>query len=111
MTLFRQKVLLILMGLTAALFLASLVLSLLRLGDLSYPVILHFDAFNGVNFVGNMTDFWSIWFSGLVIVVLNTWLAGTLFRRERFLSYLFVSVNVLIALLVLIITGVVVSAN
>ncbi len=111
MNIFRQKILLVLMGLTGALFGASLILALFRLNGLSYPIILHFDPFRGVDFLGNMTDFWSIWAGGLVFVILNTWLSETLFERERFLSYLFIAANVLIALLMLIITGVVAGAN
>lgn len=111
MNIFKQKVLLILMGLTGLLFGGSLILALFRLNGLSYPIILHFDPFRGVDFLGNINDFWTIWGSGLLLVVLNTWLSETLFRRERFLSYLFLSANALIALLILIITGVVIGAN
>jgi len=111
MNIFKQKILLILMGITGVLFGASLVLALFRLNGLSYPVILHFDPFRGVDFLGDMTDFWSIWAGSLIFTGLNTWLAETLFYRERFLSYLFISANVLIALLILIITGVVIGAN
>ena len=111
MTIFREKILLILIGISAALFAASLLLTFFRLNGLSYPVILHFDAFRGVDFVGNLADFWTIWAGGIIIAAANLWLAVSLFHRERFLSYLFVSANVLIALLTLIITGVVASAN
>ncbi|MEK7089745.1 MAG: hypothetical protein AAB920_02925 [Patescibacteria group bacterium] len=92
-------------------FFGSFVLSILKLNNLSYPVILHFDAFRGVDFIGDMTDFRGIWASGLFITIINAWLGETLFQRERFLSYLFLSANVLIALLILIITGVVIGAN
>jgi len=111
MNIFKQKVLLALMGLTGVLFGGSLILALFRLGGLSYPIILHFDPFRGVDFLGNLTDFWTIWASGLVLTAINTWLGETLFERERFLSYLFISANVLIALLILIISGVVIGAN
>ncbi len=111
MNIFKQKVLLILMGLTGILFGASLTMALFRLGGLSYPVILHFDPFRGVDFLGNMTDFWAVWIGGFVLMVINVWLGETFFKRERFLSYLFISANVIIALLILIITGVVIGAN
>jgi hypothetical protein len=111
MKIFRRKILLILLGITGALFGASLVLALFRLNGLSYPVILHFDPFRGVDFLGNIADFWLVWGGGVIFVALNTWLAETIFERERFISYFFVSVNVLIALLILIITGVVIGAN
>ncbi len=99
------------MGLAAALFLASFLLSIFKLNNLSYPIILHFDIFRGVDFIGDITDFWSIWASGFFIAVINVWLGETLFHRERFLAYFFLSADVLIALLVLIITGVVIGAN
>ena len=111
MAIFREKIFLILIGISAALFVAGLLLGIFRLNGLSYPIILHFDAFRGVDFVGNLTDFWTIWAGGIVIATVNLRLAASLFHRERFLSYLFVSANVLVALLTLIITGVVASAN
>jgi hypothetical protein len=111
MKILKQRVILMLMGLTGALFGASLVLALFRLNGLSYPVILHFDPFRGVDFLGNIADFWLVWIGGIILVALNTWLAENIFERERFISYFFISVNVLISLFILIITGVVIGAN
>ncbi|MGC9610732.1 MAG: hypothetical protein ABSE68_00720 [Minisyncoccia bacterium] len=111
MAIFKQKVLLIFLGLTAALFMSSFILSFFELSGSSYPIILHFEPFRGVDLIGNMTDFWSIWASGFIFAILNTWLAEILFYRERFLSYLFIAANVLISVLILIISGVIIGAN
>lgn len=107
----KQKILLIFLGLTLAIFVSSFALSFFKLNGLSYPIIFHFDPFRGVDFIGDMTDFWSIWAGGFVFAILNTWLAEVLFYRERFLSYLFVAANVLISILILIISGVIIGAN
>ena len=65
-------------------FFGSFVLSILKLNNLSYPVILHFDAFRGVDFIGDMTDFRGIWASRLFITIINAWLGETLFSASDF---------------------------
>jgi hypothetical protein len=111
MSVFKNKVLWIPLGLAAALAMASLTLGLIKMSGLGYPVIIHFDQFRGVDFIGAAGDFWGIWLGGLAILALNTFLSAAFSRRERFLVYLFLSANVLIALFMLIFTAVVAAAN
>jgi hypothetical protein len=90
---------------------ASLALGLIKVSGLGYPVIIHFDQFRGVDFIGTASDFWGIWLGSFIMLSLNTSLSIVFFRRERFLTYLFLSADVLLALFMLIFTAVVVATN
>ncbi len=111
MAIFKGKALWIPLGLTAAFFAAGAIIGLLKVNGLGYPVIIHFDQFQGVDFVGSASDFWGIWLGGLAIAALNCVLSEVFFRRERFLAYLFIAANALIGLFTLIFAAVVASAN
>ncbi len=110
-SIFTRKPLLILSSLSGIAVLGSLILAFLKLGGLSYPLVLHFDNFQGVDFLGNTTDFWGIWFGGFAFIVLNFFLGEVMFKKERVLSYVFLSVNLLLSLLLFIITAVIIAAN
>ena len=111
MEIFKEKILLVLSVLSGALFLSSFLLIALNVGGFGTPVILHYDALRGIDLFGEKFDVWAIWLTGFIIAVSNIFLGHILFYRERVLSYLFIAANFLIALLVLIISGVIVSVN
>ncbi len=111
MAVFKSKVLWIPLGLTIALTAAGLIVGLVKISGLGYPVIIHFDQFHGVDFIGTATDFWGVWLGGLALLILNGILSEVFFRRERFLAYLFLSANALLALLMFIFAVVVAAAN
>lgn len=111
MEIFKEKILVILSALSGAFLFFGLVLIYFNIHNFSLPVILHFDAFRGIDLFGERVDVWGIWFTGLIAILVNTYLAEVLFYRERVLSYLFIGANFLLALLVLIISGVIVSVN
>ncbi len=110
-SIFKQKPLIILSGLSGVAIFGSLILAFSKLGGLSYPLVLHFDNFQGVDFLGGTTDFWSIWLGGFACVILNFVLSETLFEKERVLSYVFLVANLLISLLLFVITAVTIAAN
>ncbi len=111
MEIFKEKVLWIPAGLTVALLGAGLLFALIQIGGLGSPVILHFDQFRGVDFIGTVGDFWGIWLGGLALVGINAVLAGVALRRERFLAHLFLAANVLLSLFLFVFTIVVATAN
>ena len=111
MEIVKEKAFWIPVGLALAMTLAGLALGIFAIKNVSAPLIIHFDQFHGVDFVGSVADFWGIWFGGLAIIVLNTALSAMLYHRERFLAYLFLAGNALIALLMLVFTAVVVGTN
>ena len=110
-TFLKQKVILSLFILSFVLLFLSLVLFSIKSGGLSSPLILHFDDFRGIDWFGEKTDVLWIWFTGLVALLINSILSRTVFYKERFLSYLFLGSNVLIAFLILVFISVVISVN
>lgn len=110
-SIFRKKPLLVLSGLSGIAILGSLILAFLKLKGLSYPLVLHFDIFRGVDFLGDTTDFWGIWLGGFACIILNFFLGEVMFKKERVLSYVFLAINLLLALLLFIITAIVIGAN
>ncbi len=110
-SIFTRKPLLILSGLSGIAILGSLILAFSKLGGLSYPLVLHFDSFQGVDFLGDTTDFWGIWLGGFACIVLNFFLGEVMFKKERILSYVFLSANLLLSLLLFVITAVIINAN
>ncbi len=74
-------------------------------------LIVHFDAYKGIDFLGNKIDVFGILLSALVMVLINLFLAEFLYNRERFLSYIFGFISFGLILLILIAISVIISAN
>lgn len=83
----------------------------LNLDKLSYPLILHFSQSQGVDLVGGKIDLWGVLIMGTLVVLINTILGAVVFYRQRILTYILLTSNVLIAILALIIIGQVISLN
>lgn len=111
MQLFHEKPVLILSAIAGFFLLISLCIFLLSITRISGPLILRFDAFNGVRLFGTSTD--ASWFLvlGLTVCVMNGLLAGTFYRRERVISYLLIGTNVVLSLLLLILVALIASVN
>ena len=75
------------------------------------PLILHFDSFRGIDFLGSRAQVFEILLSVFLILAINFLLARFLYDRERFLSYLFVFVSFLLSVLILMAVSVIISAN
>lgn len=111
MIIFKKKILLVLLVLSVGLMIFSFGLIYFNIGSFGFSVVLHFDAFNGVNFLGSRSDVWLIWATTLLFIVLNTILAEFIFYRERVLAYSLIGANLLLAVLTLIVSGVIVAVN
>lgn len=107
----KHKTLFALIIATFALFLFSFALILWNFNRLAPSIVLHFDSFHGVDAFGTRASLWGIWILGIVVCLVNGGLVYEFYHRERFLSYLFLGANVLIALFALIIIGVITSIN
>ncbi len=108
---FKKKSILLLIGMSALFLLITIGLVIPRIGGLTYPSIIHFDKWNGVNFLGDQADFLGVLFTGIVLVALNVLLSSRLFHKERFVAYLFLTANVLISILLLVFSATVVGNN
>lgn len=111
MNIFKEKALTILFGVSALFLVISFGTILFKIGGLSTPLIIHFDAFQGVDFFGEKADFWAIWIVGLVIMVINYFLANVFFHRERVLTYIIASVNTLIGIFLFVAVATIISVN
>jgi len=92
------------------LFLTALIFYF-TLGSITTPLIIHFDAYKGIDFLGSRLDVFGILLSALVMILINLFLSNFLYNRERFLSYIFTFVSLLISILILIAIGVIISVN
>lgn len=106
-----NKVLRILFLLGLFLFVVSFVFIILKVNMLSLPVILHFDAFNGVDKFGDQSSVWGVWGLGFVFFLLNSVLGEVFFLRERALTFVFLGTNLLFSILFLIIISVIITIN
>lgn len=83
----------------------------LTLGLIEQPLIIHFDAYKGVDFLGSQMDVFGILAIGLITLLINFFLSDFLYNRERFLSYIFSFVSLLFSILILIIISVIINVN
>jgi hypothetical protein len=75
------------------------------------PIIIHFDAYKGIDFLGSRIDVFGILLSAATIFLINMFLAEFLFYRERFLSYFFGASTLFFTILILIVVASIVSVN
>jgi len=74
-------------------------------------LILHFDSYNGIDFLGGKWQVFGILFAALVILVINFYLSDFLYSRDRFISYLFVFSGLLLSILILMAVSVIIYIN
>lgn len=79
--------------------------------DADNLLVIHFDAYRGVDFFGEARDVFDIVVSSVVVWGINIGLANMLYFRERFLSYLLATGTLLFAVLILISINVIISIN
>lgn len=83
----------------------------IRLAEIKTPLIIHFDAFKGIDFLGDRFDVFNILIVALVIVLINFFLAEFIFDRQRFLSFVFAYISLAASALTLIAIAVIISVN
>jgi hypothetical protein len=82
----------VLWGLASALFLNSVLLILIyaKTPDSNLPLILHYSAYQGVDFLGESYRIYSLPAVLLVFVLLNLALADFFYQKEKIISYFFI---------------------
>ncbi|PIR07246.1 hypothetical protein COY65_01285 [Candidatus Jorgensenbacteria bacterium CG_4_10_14_0_8_um_filter_39_13] len=78
---------------------------------LNPPLVIHFDSYKGVDFLGEVTTIWGIWLAIFVFNILNMFLTEFFLYRERFLSYFSTAVSAILNLLLLVVIGTIISLN
>jgi len=61
--------------------------------------------------LGEKSDIWGIWAGGLALLIVNSFLAGVFYHRERVLAYVFAGAALLLSILALVALGVIFSVN
>lgn len=107
----KDKTLLTVFGLSFVILIFTLILALIMFGDITGPLVIHFDVYKGIDFFGGRTEVFGILWSGFAMLVINALLANFLYDRERFLSFLFAFVSLAFSILILIAAGVIISVN
>lgn len=87
------------------------IIAYINLSEITTPLIIHFDAYKGIDFLGNKTDVFNILIVAAVMFLINFVLAEFIFDRQRFLSYNFAFVSLMISILILIAILVIISVN
>jgi len=111
MTIFKDKYLRVIFALSLILLFFSLIFAYSQLANTSGPLIIHFDAYSGIDFFGGRLEIFGILISTLAIVFINGFLADFLYNRERFLSYLLGFGSLGLSILILIAASVIISVN
>jgi len=79
--------------------------------DISGPIIIHFDDFNGIDFVGGKAEVFGVLTVNFVMSMINFLLAEFIYQRERFMSYLISFATLVISILFLVVIAVIGSIN
>jgi len=74
-------------------------------------LIMHFDSYKGTDFLGDKSYLYNVLGAAAVILFLNFWLAGRVYFKERFLSYMLSVFSLILSLLILIAVFVIISIN
>jgi hypothetical protein len=107
----KDKKLRIVGGLSLLLLAVGTIIFYARPAPATAPLIIHFEAYGGIDFTGEKTEILGILLSALIIIMINLFLSDFLYTRERFLSYIFTFVSLLFSILILITIGVIISVN
>lgn len=111
MSLFQKKPLLYISLGALAFFIAAPVFIFAHRNHLASPLVLHFDAHNGITAFGTISDLWGIWIIAAFIAGLNVFLAKRFYEKERIIAYMLIAANVLLSLLSFIAIAVIISVN
>lgn len=86
---------------SAGILLMSGILAYYYFGESTMPFVIHFDAYENVDFLGDREKIAGVIATGFVILATNLILANILYMRERLLSYMLVWGGFGVAVLIL----------
>lgn len=107
----KDKYLRVVFGLSFLVLLVISCVAYLKIGESTGPLILHFDVYKGIDFLGGRMEAFGILVSALAMIFINLLLAESFYNRERFLSYIFGFVSLGLAILILIAVSVIIFVN
>src|SRR4030042_4855315 len=89
----KDKYLRAVSGLSLLILVSAAVVFGIGIGFFEGPLIIHFDAYKGINFLAGKAKVFGMLISALAMILLNLSLCNFLYKRERFLSYLFAFIS------------------
>jgi len=107
----KDKYLRIVGGMSLLILLLAIMIFYATLGSITTPLIIHFDSYRGIDIVGGRAEVYAILILGLILILINLFLAEFIYKRERFLSYIFAFASLLISTLILMAISVIISVN
>ncbi|MDO8601948.1 MAG: hypothetical protein Q7R62_02385 [bacterium] len=90
---------------------AALGMAYVQLAEHDALLILHFDGYRGIDFLGSKFDVFNIIFLGIGITILNYLLARGIYRRSAVLAQIIAGATVFFSLLIFIAVAVIISVN
>lgn len=109
--LIKDNYLRVVLGVTLALHTIITAIMLVNFLPRRESIVLHFDAYRGIDFVGGRIDLVGVLLSGYVMLGLNFMLADFLYDRDRFFSYVLSFASLLLALLFAVAMMIIYSVN
>ncbi|MEK7481880.1 MAG: hypothetical protein AAB464_00560 [Patescibacteria group bacterium] len=107
----KDKYLRAVFGISFTILIFIFLLTLLKLKNIAFPLIIHFDAYKGIDFLGGKMEVFGILISAFSMLLINALLANFLYNRERFLSYILGFAGLGLMILILIAASVIISIN
>ena len=107
----KDKYLRIIFAISALLLLIIFALICFKFIAVNNPIIIHFDAYKGIDFLGSRINIFGLFFTTLIIFLINLVLSNILFYRERMLSYIFAAATLFFIILVLVSVAAIISVN
>lgn len=109
MNILKDKYLRVVFAIAFVLFLFTLIFSIISFKDVAGPLILHFDSFKGIDFIGSKLQIFGVVLIGLIMLAVNFFLAEFIYVRERFFAYI-ISFSSLFLIILLLVAVVVISS-
>lgn len=107
----KDNYLRVVLSVTFGLFAIIVIVVLVKFLPRSEAIVLHFDSYRGIDFVGSRIDLIGIMLSGLIMLSLNFLLADFLYARDRFFAYVLSFASLLLSILFTIMLAIVYSVN
>ncbi|KKU14944.1 hypothetical protein A3I34_01590 [Candidatus Jorgensenbacteria bacterium RIFCSPLOWO2_02_FULL_45_12] len=96
---------------TLTILAAGLLIAVFAASDSSAPFILKFDGIRGISMFGEYSNVLGLWLLGFFMTILNFVLGEFFFFRDRALSYIAFSTNVVLSAILFIALAVIVHIN
>mgnify|MGYP001572255989 CR=1 FL=1 len=111
MNILKNKNFAIIFGLSLGILILTAFVAYIQLAEITTPLIIHFDAYKGIDFLGDKFDVFKILAVALTVFSINFILAEFIFYRQRFLSFVFAYASLATSVLTSIAITVIISVN